>query len=356
MTTVPPTLAALQREVDAALAPELEALRSRLVALDDGLAGLADALVDLASDGKRLRPVLLLLGHDLAGGRDHADVLGPALALELVHTCALLHDDVIDRSPSRRGRPTLHERFAALHREREDAVGDADAFGRALAILAGDLVLVLADDRFRAARVPSPALALAWERFTELRVEVMAGQVLDVDAAATRRVDRERALRIATLKSGRYSIARPLEIGALLAGAPPSLADALRRVGDPLGRAFQLRDDLLGVFGDEGRTGKSTSSDLAEGKRTLLVVEALERLDADDRRALEAGLGDPTLDAARTARLAELIVGSGARDAVERCIAADLAAAEDALAALDVPATPAETLRELARYLVRRQH
>lgn len=356
MTTVPPTLTALQGEVDAALALELASLRARLIALDPALSELAGAIVELASEGKRLRPALLMLGHDLAGGRERADVLGPALALELVHTCALLHDDVIDRSPSRRGRATVHERFAALHRSRADAGGDADAYGRALAILAGDLVLVLADDRFRAARVAPDALARAWERFTELRVEVMAGQVLDVDAAASRRVDRERALRIATLKSGRYSVARPLEIGALLAGGPPALAEGLRRVGDPLGRAFQLRDDLLGVFGDEARTGKSTSSDLAEGKRTLLVVEALDRLDAAGRAELEAGLGDATLDAARTARLAELIAGSGAREAVDARISADLAEAEQALAVLDVPPGPAAALREVADYLARRQH
>ncbi|MEY3020600.1 MAG: hypothetical protein RLZZ272_1584, partial [Actinomycetota bacterium] len=312
----------------------------------------------------------LLLGHALLGGRDPADVLGPAVALELVHTAALLHDDVIDRAALRRGEPTLHQSFAGRHRAERGRVGDADAYGRAIAILVGDLVLVAADDRFRTARVAAPVLDRAWERFTDLRIEVMAGQVLDVEAAAGPDISSTRALTIATLKSGRYTVARPLEIGALLAGASDVLAEALRRAGDPLGRAFQLRDDLLGVFGDPDRTGKPSTSDLAEGKRTLLIAEALARLDDAGRRELEAGLGDPGLDGSRAARLRALLETCGARDAVEARIEADLAAGLHALDALGDPehgrtgtvddgpldADASATLRALAVELARRQH
>jgi geranylgeranyl diphosphate synthase type I len=354
VSAAPEALVALRDRIDRDLEPALARIAARLVAIDPSLAAAGDALVRLASNGKRLRPALLLLGHDLAGGDRHDHVIGPAIALELVHTCALLHDDVIDRTASRRGEPTVHERFAREHREADGRIGDADAFGRAVAILVGDLMLVTADDHFRSARVDAAALDRAWERFTELRVEVMAGQLLDVTAATSRAADPERALRIATLKSGRYTVARPLEIGALLAGADPTLAEALRRAGDPLGRAFQLRDDLLGVFGDPARTGKPITSDLAEGKRTLLVAEALGRLDAAGRAELEAGLGDATLDEAAAARLGALIADSGARAAVEARIETDLAEAERAIGALGVDAAARSVLIGLIGYLGRR--
>lgn len=361
MSSASALLVDLHEHVDRSVAAELDALARRLTRIDPSLTSAGDALVRFARTGKRLRPTLLLLGHALLGGRAHDDVMGPALALELVHTCALLHDDVIDRATSRRGEPTVHEGFARRHREDQDRLGDAGAFGRAVAILIGDLALVVADDRFRSARVAPEVLARAWERFTDLRVEVMAGQVLDVEASTSRRVDVERALTIATLKSGRYTVARPLEIGALLAGASPQAADALRRAGDPLGRAFQLRDDVLGVFGDPRRTGKPTTSDLAEGKRTLLVAEALARLDADGRAALEAGLGDPDLDEATAARLRALIRDCGALDAVEGRIERDLADALGAIDALDavdgiegVDGRAREALRELATRLAHR--
>jgi geranylgeranyl diphosphate synthase type I len=220
-----------------------------------------------------------------------------------------------------------------------------------MAILVGDLAFVYADEMFLQATVPSASLLDAFRRFTTLREEVMAGQTLDVHAATSGSTDRLAALTVATLKSGRYSVARPLEIGALLAGATAELVDGLGAFGDPLGRAFQVRDDLLGVFGDDATTGKSTASDLAEGKRTLLIAEAVAGLDASDRRELLAGLGDPTLDAARTDRLRELIELSGARAATESYIEVAVADARQVLDHLDIPAGVRTQLAQVASYL-----
>lgn len=353
MDRAPDELVRLRDAADAALRPALDALRATLLDLDAELAPVADALGAFAATGKRLRPALLLLGHELAGG-DPARVLGPAVALELVHTCALVHDDVIDRAATRRGEPTVHARFAALHRASPGWRGDPEDFGRAVAILLGDVALVAADAHFHAAEVDPAARARAFACFTATRVEVMAGQWLDLEAATSGRGGIERALTVATLKSGRYSVARPLEIGALLARADPALAAALRDVGDPIGRAFQLRDDLLGVFGDPRVTGKPVGADLVEGKRTLLVAEAMVRLDAAGRGALEAGLGDADLDAAGVAALQDLLTACGARDAVERRIDADLAEADAALAALPLPADARGRLGAIAAYLGRR--
>jgi geranylgeranyl diphosphate synthase, type I len=348
--TAPAVLADLRGEIDAALDGALDRLLPRLAGRHPALQPVADELRAFLDGGKRIRPALLLLGFEAAGGADRATVLGPALALELLHTCALAHDDVIDRAGTRRGRPTIHRAFAALH-AREDLAGDADEYGEAVAILLGDLAFVQADELFLEAEVAARDLLAGFRRFTLLREEVMAGQYLDLHAAASRVVDRETALAVATLKSGRYSVARPLEVGAVLAGAPDALVAGLGRFGDPVGRAFQVRDDLLGVFGQEAATGKSVASELAEGKRTLLVAEAAARLGPDERAELEAGLGDAGLDAPWAARLRDLLEASGGRKAAEAYVVDAVGEARAVLAGLDLPEASAAALSELASYL-----
>ena len=342
-----PTLAGLREEVETALAAALGRLLPRLDAMHPSLAPVTAELRGFLAGGKRIRPALLLLGYLAGGGTDRRQVHGPALALELLHTCALVHDDVIDRAATRRGRPTVHQAFARRHAQAGWS-GDPADYGEAIAILLGDLAFVQADELFLDAEVAADDLLAGFRRFTLLREEVMVGQYLDLQAATARTTDRELALTIATLKSGRYSVARPLEIGVLLAGADPALAAGLGAVGDPLGRAFQLRDDLLGVFGEEASTGKSVSSDLAEGKRTLLVAEAAARLDPAGWAELEAGLGDPDLTDAAAARLRDLLAASGARAAIEATIGAEVAAARAALAELDLPEGARAALEDAA--------
>lgn len=346
----PPALVDLQAEVDAALTGALDRLLPRVVDLHPTLEPMTRALREFTTQGKRIRPVLLLLGYRAGGGRDHHRVLGPALALELLHTCALIHDDVIDRAATRRGRPTVHAAASAAHRD-AGWMGAADDAGAAVAILVGDLAFVYADELFLEADVPADRLLAAFRRFTVLREEVTAGQYLDLHAARSRATDRGLALTVATLKSGRYSVARPLQIGAILAGANAGLVDGLGQFGDPVGRAFQVRDDLLGVFGEESVTGKSAASDLAEGKRTLLIAEAARRLDADGLRALEAGLGDPGLEEDEVARLRALLEGSGARSATEDYVQSAIAESDAALARLALSPEVERTLRAVAHYL-----
>jgi geranylgeranyl diphosphate synthase, type I len=350
VVTPPSALAASAEVVDAALDEQLAVLLPRLRALHPALGPVTDHLAAFLAGGKRVRPTLLLLGYAAGGGPDRRRVLGPALALELLHTCALLHDDVIDRAPTRRGRPTVHHAVADDHRTAGWA-GDPLAYGEAVAILLGDLAFVQADELFLDADVPTDALLAGLRRFTVLREEVMAGQYLDLHAATARLTDRDLALTVATLKSGRYSVARPLEIGALLAGADDELVAGLGRVGDPLGRAFQVRDDLLGVFGAEAETGKSAASDLAEGKRTLLVAEAAARLPDDDRARLEAGLGDPELSEDEAAALRDLLERCGARAAAEAQVTAWVDESLAALAALELPEAVATELTAVARQL-----
>jgi len=330
--TPPPAVLRHAPDADRSVRDALAVLADQLRHIDEGLAPAADALLEAGSSGKRLRPALVCWSFAAHSGRPAEAVLGAATAVELVHTSALVHDDVIDRSSTRRGRASLHARFAAAHGP--DWSGTAQDYGSSVAILLGDVLLAAASQHLLACDVPDAALRRAHEAFTRLQVEVMAGQFLDVDAAARGVADRERALTIATLKSGRYSVSRPLELGALLAGAGPDTAAAMLRVGDPLGVAFQLGDDLLGVFGDPEETGKPSGADLVEGKRTLLIAETVARLPGPQRAAFEGLLGTDGLGPEDVEGMRATIEDCGARTAVEEHVRRSADAARHAIATL----------------------
>jgi geranylgeranyl diphosphate synthase, type I len=350
-------LGALRTRIDAALSTALDEHGARLGQLDPGLAPLLDELRRFVlAGGKRLRPTLVLLGYEAAGRTDLSGALAPALAVELVHTAALIHDDIIDRAPARRGAPTSQQVFAELHAERGWR-GDPTRFGDGSALLLGDLALILADRVFLegdGAQDRPGATGTAFATFTTLREEVTLGQFLDVLAAQRRDATTQLALAIAGLKSGRYSVARPLQLGAELAG-DATLATALYRFGLPLGQAFQLRDDVLGVFGDETETGKSARSDLVEGKHTHLVEATQALLPPADRQRFVSLLGDPAIGAPEVAEARRLMRDSGGLAATEARIRELVATALDALDRLSLPADAGATLRELASFLAVRR-
>jgi geranylgeranyl diphosphate synthase type I len=342
-----------------------------------GLAGLAGlpplaALVDgvahlVEQGGKRLRPALVYYTYRACGGRSDAQALPLALAIELLHTYLLIHDDIMDHAGLRRGQPAAHVRFRDLHRA-SGLRGDADDFGRSAAILLGDLAHTYAVELFtgalsRPGAAPGPETPLSRQRQAELNrcfsamcEEVIGGQYLEYllahrgpsgdeqdgagqaatggpagQATASRQAE---LLRVLRLKSGRYTAERPIQLGALLAGAPPELRAELSRYGTAVGEAFQLQDDLLGVFGDPATVGKPVGDDLREGKFTLLIHHALVHGSPGDRRLIATALGDPGLTAADVVRVQLALERSEARSAVTAMIAERLAAARDALAAL----------------------
>jgi geranylgeranyl diphosphate synthase, type I len=339
--------------VNAPLAALLEAFLGERVGeladLDPSLDRIGQAVRDLVlAGGKRLRPAFVYWGYR-ATGAEHADaVLQPAAAVELLHNFALIHDDVMDRSASRRGWPTVHEALARAHAD-EGLVGDPAWFGVGAAILAGDLAFVWADQLFDEAPLPAAALARARAVFTRLRIEVMAGQYLDLRLAGRADAVEDDSLQVALLKSGRYTVTRPLQLGAALGTPDAGLDAALCAYGDAVGIAFQLRDDILGLFGDPGETGKSAAEDLREGKRTMLILRALATAGEPERRELGALLGNPDVGE-RDADLArEIVVSTGALAAVERYLAAQQHTARRALGPVDGPARSAlEQLAELA--------
>ncbi len=272
--------------------------------------------------GKRVRPRYGWAGFVSAGGLDTTEdpdaVLRAISALELIQACALVHDDIIDASDTRRGNPTVHRSVEAQHRE-QGMLGDATAFGINTAILLGDLALAWAEDMWRYSGVSLDALQRAAEPWVEMRTEVIGGQLLDISLEGRGSESVDLADRVNRFKTAAYTIERPLHLGAALAGADEATIDAFRGYGHDIGIAFQLRDDLLGVFGDPAITGKPAGDDLREGKRTVLYAIALELLDGDAADELRDGVGTAT-DPAEIAHLADLISRSGAEDAVEERI------------------------------------
>lgn len=316
----------------------------------------ADAVAELVlRGGTRRRPAFLCWGWRAAappGARMPEAVLRSAAALELIQACALIHDDVMDRSSLRRGGPSVHE--AAARRHRSGAWrGDAAAFGASAALLAGDLALVWADDLWETSGVDATARRRAHPVWQAMRTEMVAGQYLDLRAQPGEGRDPETALRIAHLKSGAYTIERPLLLGAALAGAGKRAVAALRRAGQAAGVAFQLRDDLLGVFGDPRHTGKPAGEDVRHGKCTYLMALGLQRareqhLPELEQRLTVAPAGqDLTDDDLRDVRAALCEVG--ARSAVEARIEELLREAETALDEPALAPRAAQAIGELMR-------
>jgi geranylgeranyl diphosphate synthase type I len=338
----------LRQRVHKALAGFLSRQRPVLDAVGEDLGAVADAAGEFLLDGgKRIRPAFCFWGWRGAGGADTEEIVAAASCLELLHGCALVHDDVMDRSDTRRGRPAVHRRFAALHRG-ESWRGDAETFGTSAAILLGDLYLVWADQLLSESGLPDDALRRAQPVYNEMRVELMAGQYLDLLEQALGGRDIDRALRVARYKAAKYTIERPLHLGAVLAGAAPALLAGYSGYGVPLGEAFQLRDDLLGVFGDPAQTGKPAGDDLREGKRTALTAHALDRATPAQAAVVRRHLGDPHLGDEGVAALRAVIDDTGARARVEALIRQRTAQALAALDGLRIEAEARQVLTELA--------
>ena len=337
---VPTSLAAIATRVEARLREFLEPEQARWANFD---ADLAEPIAHIGrlvlAGGKRLRPAFCHWGFVGAGG-DPADamVVNAGAAFELMHAFALFHDDVMDDAASRRGNATTHAVFADRHREQGWA-GEARRFGEGVAILVGDLAFVYSDMMMAGA---SPA---AWAIWNELRIELNIGQVLDIAGSVRNERSRAKAERICRYKSGKYTIERPLHLGAVMAA--PERADellpALSAYGLPLGDAFQMRDDVMGAFGDTALTGKPVGGDLREGKPTPLMARAVEAATPAQAEVL-ALVGRANLGGDDVARVQQAIVESGALADLEATIER---LAVEAVAAIELAPITTDARREL---------
>ncbi len=332
--------------IDATVAEFAAHKRTALADVSDDLADLVDAAADFVAGGKRLRALFCRAGWLVGGGDpDLANFDHAAASLEWLQGSALAHDDLMDGSDTRRGRPSLHRRFESVHRDGQ-FVGDAAQFGASAAILLGDLMLSWVDEQFRQSEMPRMLEALPW--LDRCKTEVAAGQYLDVLAQARGTFSVDQAMLVVRFKSAKYTVERPLHLGAALAGGSSSVIEALSALALPLGEAFQLRDDVLGVFGDPAVTGKPAGDDLREGKTTVLIAKAANLGTPADRATIRALLGTSE----GVGELTALIERTGALDAVEADISRLEAAADSAMAGL--PPGSDEILGALVRSTTRR--
>jgi geranylgeranyl diphosphate synthase, type I len=344
-TLVPPSLAVVGGRVDDRISALLDEELARWRSVDPDLQEPLIALRDLIfAGGKRLRPAFCHWAYVGAGGtHDDPIVVDAGAALEMLHTFALVHDDVMDGSGIRRRLPAIHQRFMTRHGMQRWR-GEARRYGEGAAILVGDFAFVYADMLLGAVS------DVARPIFDELRLELCVGQFLDLEGTASGSSDPVQAERIERYKSGKYTVERPLHLGAALAGRLESLADPLSAFGLPLGEAFQMRDDILGVFGDASITGKPVGDDLREGKLTPLVAAAAARATGSAARTLDR-LGDADLDDAEIAALQEVLVDTGAVDQVERSIERHVEQALDALSDAPIAPEARRALEELTAFV-----
>lgn len=325
----------VQDELDADIVRQ----RVVLAELGEPMDLLVDAVARLLAGGKRLRAAFVYWGYRAMGGADSSGLVRMASAMELFQAAALLHDDVMDDSDLRRGRPTAHRTFSTQH-GRAGWIGASDRFGHAAAILSGNLCLTWCDEMFAGCGLPAVEVGRARPTFDVMRTQLMGGQFLDMLEAAVgweTLTHAERMARCRTViryKSGQYSVQQPLLIGAHAAGAGEQVTAGLSEYGLALGEAFQLRDDLLGVFGDPGATGKPAGDDLREGKRTVLIAHAMNLAAPADVATLLGALGDPDLTDEQVQVCRTVLSDCGAVEATEAMVTDGAAAARRALHAI----------------------
>jgi len=345
--TTPASLTTIARAVDDRLAALLESESARWGSFDNDLVAPIREIGRLVlAGGKRLRPAFCYWGFVGSGGDPQAaNVIDAGGALELLHAFALFHDDVMDGSTTRRGEPTTHTVFIEEHRKGSLA-GEARRYGEGVAILVGDLAFVYADLLMNGA---SPQ---AWAMWNELRVELNFGQYLDMVGSATSERRREKAERICRYKSGKYTIERPLHLGALLANPTCGEAHlaALSRYGLPLGDAFQMRDDVLGAFGETSVTGKPVGDDLREGKPTPLMAIAVSRATPAQRTTLDL-VGSTHLTDSQVEEVQDAIRATGALDELEGQITSLTDSAIASLDDIDLTDEARSELVALANYV-----
>lgn len=337
----------LRERIQANLDDFVSEHRSLMVNASPDTLPLIESLEELLVGGKRLRPAFAYWGFVAAGGQDSDDVVRACASLEFLQACALIHDDVMDASDTRRGKPAIHKQFEALH-DSNNWNGSAKLFGEGSAILVGDLALSWADEMLLTSGLTNEQLTRAKTIYDIMRTELMSGQYLDLLEQVRGNITHERAETVIRFKSAKYTIERPLHVGAAIAGANPELTQVLSEYGLALGEAFQLRDDLLGVFGDSSVTGKPAGDDLREGKQTMLIAYANSNANSSDKNYLAENLGSSDLSGDTIANLQEILVSCGAQDFVENRISDYLAKSLSALDSLSKDSDAKSALTELA--------
>lgn len=343
--------ARFKHRIDTLLADFLSQEADELLAIDDQLKPVAEQLQAVAGRGKRLRAAFCYWGWRAAGQPDNEALVRAAASMELVHAAAVVHDDLIDDSPLRHNLPTAHIALRAAVAGRPQACTAA----RSLAMLVGDHLMALAGQLFVTSGLPAAYLARARPMWGALARELIAGECLEILSTGTR-PDPDVSLKVVRYKTAKYTVEQPLLIGGLLAGAAPELRTGLSAYGLPLGEAFQLRDDLLGLFGETDRTGKAGLDDIRGHRPTTLLAKAWQAAGPAQRQQLAAVLGRHDLNEAQLREVRELMRALKAPEQVEDMIASRVGQAVSHLDGLDMPGQVRRALTVLAHQATDRHH
>ena len=345
-------------EIETTLKDFLERITRDLSEISAELTPVSAEITSFLATGKRFRPLFAYAGYLAAGGQNDGaqlkNMLKAATSLELLQACALIHDDLMDGSDMRRGAPAVHRYFENYHLE-NSMRGDKAQFGLSAAILLGDFALIWADKLINESGLSDEQLRRLLPLNDLMRIELIAGQYLDVRESAATTSSVERALKVARYKSGKYTIERPLHFGALIAGSSDETNSALTNFGIPLGEAFQLRDDLLGVFGDPETTGKPAGDDLREGKRTVLTALAIENFSTQQADIFNSHFGALNITTEQISELRDIIREVGAPAKVEALIEDLTASALRALESEHISENSKPYLNELALMATKRK-
>ena len=309
----------LRGRVQGALDEFVTVRRTLMACVSPDTLSLVDSLQGLLAGGKRLRPAFAYWGFRAAGGADSDSVLRACASLEFLQACALIHDDVMDASDTRRGNPSVHKQFESIHASNNWS-GSGALFGEGAAILVGDLALSWADEMLLTSGLDTEQTLCAKSVYDVMRTELMSGQYLDLLEQVRGQITQERAETVIRYKSAKYTIERPLHMGAAIAGASDELLSTLSSYGLALGEAFQLRDDLLGVFGEPSITGKPAGDDLREGKQTMLIAYAYAHASAQDLAVMSEYLGASALGQVEIEKLQKILIDCGAQEFIEHRI------------------------------------
>jgi len=258
-------------------------------------------------DGKRIRPIFVLYGYLAAGGRERNKIMETAIFAELIHDYFLVHDDIIDQDNLRHGQPSFHKRYETFYQKQPNA----KHLGTSGAILAGDLLTVLGYDILSKTKFNPVLINEAMLELNRIVADVIGGQVLDVYLGLDHFLGDKEILEIQRYKTSRYTVDGPMQIGAILAGADSEILEQVSQYAIPLGIAFQIQDDILGMFGDTKRTGKPSGADLREGKQTLLILKAREKASVPQKKIIGKSFGNHRLTDSQLAKVRKIIIDTG---------------------------------------------
>ena len=305
--------------------------------------------------GKRLRPILVIFGYKAVGGKKEKEILQAAIAVELMESFLLVHDDIMDQDEMRRGYLTMHRIYEnKCHRYSKDL--DGARYGESMAMLAGDILSIMGSEVLLKTRFPVKRKLEAVDCFNRAVINTCFGQAIDVKMALSRQVKEKEIQRLYELKTAVYTIEAPLHIGAILAGAKKRELSAMSGYAIPLGQAFQIQDDILGIYGTRQKIGKPVGSDIIEGKKTLLIAKAMEHASPSELKFLKKQLGNKRLSSRQLDKVKKIISGTGALDMCKQQATSLADEAKDSISKVKLTDEGKSFLYGLADYVVKREY